>query len=62
MTPADYFELNRPANAWPKAAPHVWPYNHRTMADVMAAEEARRERKRIYAREYYARERKSLRA
>lgn len=35
--------------------------DHRTMAEVMAAEEAERARKRIYARERYDRERKSLR-
>lgn len=61
MTPVEYFGLNRPATAWPKAAAKTWPYNHRTLAEVMAAEEAERARKRIYARERYNRERKSLR-
>lgn len=40
----------------PKAAPHIWPYlDHRSMAQVMEAEE----KKRAYDRARYERTRKS---
>lgn len=42
----------------PKAAPALFPYpNHRTMAEVMAAEDQRR----AYDREWYRNNRKSWR-
>lgn len=48
MKPSEYFELDRPANAWPKAAPNVWPYTHRTMAQVAAEERESELRKAMH--------------
>lgn len=31
MKPSEYFELDRPRHAWPKAAPAHFPYNHRPL-------------------------------